>query len=108
MTGAREGRSMIAKKEIIVKNRTGLHARPAAVFVQLANKYESDITIIKDDQKVNGKSIMGILMLAAEKGSLITIVAEGDDAERAVEDLSGMLLHDVEPEDQKDDQKGTG
>ena len=90
---------MVAKKEIIVENRTGLHARPAAVFVQLANKYESDITIVKDKQEVNGKSIMGILMLAAEKGARITIIAEGDDAETAVEELSETLLHDIERDD---------
>ena len=89
---------MEAQKEIIVENKTGLHARPAAIFVQMANKYESDITIIKDDQEVNGKSIMGILMLAAEKGSRITIVARGEDAETAVKELSEILLHDIEPE----------
>jgi phosphocarrier protein len=89
---------MEIKKEIIVKNKTGLHARPAALFVQIANKYESDITIIKDDQEVNGKSIMGILMLAAEKGSRVTIVAEGDDAETAVAELEQILLNDIDPE----------
>ena len=87
---------MEVKKDIVVKNKTGLHARPAAIFVQIANKYDSDITIIKDDQKVNGKSIMGILMLAAEKGSRITIIANGDDAEEAVNELSEILLHDIE------------
>ncbi len=85
---------MKVQKDIIVKNKTGLHARPAAMFVQIANKYDSDITIIKEDQEVDGKSIMGILMLAAEKGSAITIVADGDDAEKAVEELSKMLLSD--------------
>ena len=89
---------MEIKKEIVVKNKTGLHARPAAIFVQIANKYESEITIIKDDQEVNGKSIMGILMLAAEKGSRITIIADGSDAEKAVEELSEVLLHDIEPD----------
>ena len=89
---------MEIKKEIVVKNKTGLHARPAAIFVQIANKYDSDITIVKDDQEVNGKSIMGILMLAAEKGSKITIIASGDDAEKAVEELSEILLHDIEPD----------
>jgi phosphotransferase system HPr (HPr) family protein len=89
---------MEIKKEIVVKNKTGLHARPAAIFVQIANKYESEITIIKDDQEVNGKSIMGILMLAAEKGSRITMIANGDDAEKAVEELSEVLLHDIEPD----------
>ena len=89
---------MVVKKDIVIKNKTGLHARPAALFVQVANKYESDITIVKDDQEVNGKSIMGILMLAAEKGAEVTIIAEGDDAEAAVEELSEILLHDIEPD----------
>ena len=89
---------MIAKKDIIVKNKTGLHARPAAVFVQLANKFESEITIIKDEQQVNGKSIMGILMLAAEKGAKITIIAEGADAEQAVSELAEILSSDIEPD----------
>ena len=86
------------KKEIVIKNRTGLHARPAALFVQMANKFESEITIIKDDQEVNGKSIMGILMLAAEKGAEVTLVVEGDDAEAAMNELSEILLHDIEQE----------
>jgi phosphocarrier protein HPr len=87
---------MLVKKEAVVKNRTGLHARPAAVFVQVANKYESEITIIKDDQEVNGKSIMGILMLAAEKGSRITIVADGNDAQEAADELAGLIASDIE------------
>ena len=90
---------MKARKDIVVNNRTGLHARPAAVFVQLANKYESEVTIVKDKQEVNGKSIMGILMLAAEKGAKIAIIAEGTDAEKAVEELSKILLHDIEPKE---------
>lgn len=72
------------KKKLIVKNKLGLHARPAALFVQIANKFDSDITVYKDDIKTNGKSIMGILMLAAEKDSVITINASGDDAKDAV------------------------
>ena len=87
---------MEIRKEIIVKNKTGLHARTAALFLQKANKYESDITIVKDEQEVNGKSIMGILMLAAEKGSKIIIIADGSDAEAAVEELAEILLHDIE------------
>lgn len=89
---------MTAKKDIVVRNKTGLHARPAAVFVQLANKFESEITIIKDEQQVNGKSIMGILMLAAEKGAKITIMAEGSDAEQAVNELADILSRDIEPD----------
>ncbi len=89
---------MIVKREVKIKNKTGLHARPAALFVQIANKFESDITILKDDQEINGKSIMGILMLAAERGAVVTIVAEGDDAENAVSELSEVLLNDIEPD----------
>ena len=87
---------MAHKKNIVVGNKTGLHARPAAVFVQVANKFESDIIIVKDDQRVNGKSIMGILMLAAEKGAKILIVADGKDEKEAVEELSELLLGDIE------------
>ncbi|MDP8298784.1 MAG: HPr family phosphocarrier protein [Candidatus Tantalella remota] len=86
------------KKELTVKNKSGLHARPAALFVQIANKFDSDITIIKEEHEVNGKSIMGILMLAAEKGAKVTIIADGDDAEAALEELSEILLHDIEDE----------
>ena len=69
------------KKKIIVKNKLGLHARPAALFVQIANKFEADVKVTKDDMEVNGKSIMGILMLAAEKDSTITIVTTGKRSE---------------------------
>jgi len=87
---------MTVEKEVVIKNKTGLHARPAAVFVQIANKYESEISIVKEEQTVNGKSIMGILMLAAEKGAKITIIAEGDDAQEAIDELSLLLLKDEE------------
>lgn len=79
------------KKKIIVKNKLGLHARPAALFVQIANKYDSDVKVIKDDIEVNGKSIMGILMLAAEKDSVITIVATGKDAPEAMGELEKII-----------------
>ena len=87
---------MKAAKEIVIKNKTGLHARPAALFVQIANKFDSDITIIKEDQEVNGKSIMGILMLAAEKGAKLIIIAEGEDAEAAVAELTDILVKDID------------
>lgn len=79
------------KKKLIVRNKLGLHARPAALFVQIANKFDSDIMVIKDDIKINGKSIMGILMLAAEKDSVITISASGDDAEDALSALEKIV-----------------
>jgi phosphocarrier protein HPr len=84
----------IEKKNIKVKNKQGLHARPAALFVQLANKFDSKITVVKDGQEVNGKSIMGILMLAAEKDSEIMIIAEGNDAKEAMDTLEQMVSKD--------------
>ena len=82
---------MRVEKEVMIKNKTGLHARPAALFVQTANKYDSEITVEKEGEGVNGKSIMGILMLAAEKGSMVKIKAHGIDAKEAVEDLVALL-----------------
>lgn len=79
------------KKKLIVKNKQGLHARPAALFVQIANKFDSRITVRRDDEEVNGKSIMGILMLGAEQGSQIMIEVEGHDAESAMEELEKII-----------------
>lgn len=86
---------MTAEKKVIIKNKSGLHARPASVFVQIANKYDCDIIVRKGNQKVNGKSIMGIMMLAAEKGSKIIITATGDGAEKAVKELEELLLSET-------------
>lgn len=83
--------TMTVEKSIVIKNKQGLHARPAALFVQIANKFSSEITISKGKQKVNGKSIMGIMMLEAGAGSKITITASGEDAQRAVADLAALL-----------------
>lgn len=79
------------EKEIVIMNPQGLHARPAALFVQIAAKYNSKIIVKKDAERVNGKSIMGILMLAAQQKSTITIEADGDDAKQAVDELVGFL-----------------
>lgn len=82
---------MVVKKKITIKNKLGLHARPAALFVQTANKYDCDITVKKGAEEVNGKSIMGIMMLAAGKGDVIHIKAEGDDADKALDELVKLL-----------------
>ena len=79
------------EKEVTILNPQGLHARPAALFVQIAMKYDSVIVLRKDEEKVNGKSIMGILMLAAERNSKIMIEANGADAEQAVKELEEFL-----------------
>lgn len=81
----------IVRKKIIVKNKQGLHARPAAMFVQIANKFDARITVIRGEEEVSGKSIMGILMLGAEKGSQIIIEAEGDDAHTAILELEKLV-----------------
>lgn len=83
---------MIIEKTVAIKNKQGLHARPAALFVQIANKFNSVITITKGRHKVNGKSIMGIMMLEAGCGSKVTMTVNGDDAERAVKELEVLLL----------------
>lgn len=86
----------LIKKELIVKNKQGLHARPAAVFVQVANRFDSRITVRRDEEEVNGKSIMGILMLGAENGSLIIIEADGSDAQKALEELEKIISSEEE------------
>ncbi len=84
----------LLRKKVVVKSKQGLHARPAALFVQVANKFESRITVRRDNDEVNGKSIMGILMLGAEQGSFIIIEAEGDDAEAALTELEKIIGHE--------------
>lgn len=84
----------LIKKKLTVKNKQGLHARPAAMFVQIANKYDSRIMVRRDQEKVNGKSIMGILMLGVEKGSEIIIEVEGDDAVAALSELEKIVANE--------------
>jgi len=83
---------MLIEKKLIIQNKQGLHARPAAIFVQIANKYESDIVVKKGRQEVNGKSIMGLLTLAVEKGAKLHIKANGPDAKEAIEELEKIIL----------------
>ena len=78
-------------RTVAISNKYGLHARPAAEFVKLAGRFRSSVWVKKDDVEVNGKSIMGVMMLAAEHGSDITIRAEGDDAEAAVQALVDLV-----------------
>jgi phosphocarrier protein len=82
---------MTTEREVQIVNRNGLHARPAAEIVKLANKFQSEITMVRDDLEVNGKSIMGVMMLAAECGSTVRIRAEGPDAAEAVEALASLV-----------------
>jgi len=79
------------KEEIKIINKHGLHARPAAQFVKIAGRFQSEIKVIKDGLEVNGKSIMGIMMLAAEPGSLITIIIDGSDEASALQALKELI-----------------
>jgi len=87
---------IIVEKTVVIKNKQGLHARPAALFVQIANKFDSDVTVSKGKTRVNGKSIMGIMMLEAGRGSRITIIVKGEDAQQAIIELESLLLSDIE------------
>jgi phosphocarrier protein HPr len=81
------------ERAVKIVNKLGIHARPAAEIVKAAGKFKSTITIIRDDLEVNAKSIMGVMMLAAEFGATITIRATGDDAEDALEALQTVIAN---------------
>ena len=78
-------------KQLTVINRLGIHARPAALFVKIAGKFSSQISVEKDGETINGKSIMGLMMLAATQGSKLTVTAEGGDAEAAAKALEELF-----------------
>ena len=78
-------------KELVVTNKLGVHARPAAMFVKVANRFQSDIMVEKDGETVNGKSIMGLMMLAAGPGSKLQVRATGPDAAQAVTEIEELL-----------------
>jgi phosphocarrier protein len=82
---------IIQTREMEIINQLGLHARAAAAFVKVANRYSADITVQKDTVSVNGKSIMGVLMLAAAQGATIIVEAKGDDAMEALDALSELV-----------------
>ena len=85
-------------KELVVANKLGIHARPAAMFVKTANLFDCDIFVEKDGEKVNGKSIMGLMMLAAGPGSKLMLSAEGSDAARAVVELELLVKRKFDEE----------
>jgi phosphocarrier protein HPr len=88
-TGAARGQKI--DKEITIINRLGLHARPAAMFVRIASRYRSEIWVEKEGEQINGKSIMGLMMLAAGQGSKLMIRCEGPDAEKAMEEIEDLI-----------------
>ena len=78
-------------REVTIKNRVGLHARPATFFIQKANSFKSSIWVEREDRRINGKSLLGVLSLGIVKGMAITIIAEGADEEEAIEGLATLI-----------------
>lgn len=91
------------ERTVEIRNRHGLHARPAAEFVKLASGFEAEVRVEKDGLEVNGESIMGVLMLAAEPGADLILRATGDDAGEALDALQAFLETDHEPEEEAGD-----
>jgi phosphocarrier protein len=90
-TGDKASTSTVVSRDVVVRNRQGIHARPSAAFVKLAAQFRCEVTLEKDGESINGKSIMGLLMLAAGPGSRIRIVCDGEDALSAVDQLAGLV-----------------
>lgn len=78
-------------KELVVQNQMGIHARPAAMIVRITNKFKADVFVEKEDEQVNGKSIMGLMMLAAGKGSKVKFIAKGDDAPAMLAEIEALF-----------------
>ena len=83
-------------KTLKIKTESGIHARPAAMFVKMANQFPCEILVQKDDQEINGKSIMGIMMLALTKGTTITIKADGQKEKEAVKKIAELIENDFD------------
>lgn len=81
------------ERDVKIVNKLGIHARPAAEIVKTAGKFKSNITIIRDDLEVNAKSIMGVMMLAAEFGAVVTLRATGEDADAAIDALATVIAN---------------
>ena len=78
-------------KELLVQNKMGIHARPAAMIVRVTNRFKSEVFVEKDEEQVNGKSIMGLMMLAAAKGTKVKFIATGPDAEQMLVELEALF-----------------
>ena len=91
-------KSLALTRELLVSNKLGIHARPAALFVKTANRFACDIFVEKDGEKVNGKSIMGLMMLAAGPGSKLRVHAEGHDASQALAELEILVKRKFDEE----------
>jgi phosphocarrier protein HPr len=91
MSSSESTSEQVREERVRIRNRMGMHARPAAEFVKLAGRYRSEISVSRDGVEVNGKSIMGVLMLAAEQGAELRIRGAGEDADAAVEALAALI-----------------
>ncbi len=80
-----------AQRELVVLNKLGVHARPAALFVKIANRFACAITVTKDDEQINGKSIMGLMMLAAGPGSKLLVRCDGEDCHQALDEIEALV-----------------
>ena len=89
--GSRAAPAQKIEKELTVVNRLGLHARPAAMFVRIASRHRAEIWVAKEGEEVNGKSIMGLMMLAAGQGSKLRLRCDGPDADKAMEELEELI-----------------
>ena len=85
-------------RELTIANKLGIHARPAAMFVKIANRFASEIFVEKDGEKINGKSIMGLMMLAAGPGSKLTLHVKGADAQNAILELEALVKRKFDEE----------
>ena len=95
-TGGNNGSRV--SRDVVVQNKLGLHARPASMFVKLATRLECEIFVEKEGEEVNGKSIMGLMMLAAGPGTMLTLHAEGGDADQAISELEQLVTRNFEEE----------
>lgn len=98
MTAKKLSDDGLMTKDFLVSNKLGIHARPAAMFVKTANRFQCDVFVEKDGEKVNGKSIMGLMMLAAGPGSKLTVHAQGPDASKALAEIESLIKRKFDEE----------
>lgn len=93
MSDSAQKKPSVVTRELAILNQYGIHARPAAMFVKTASKYEADVTVERDSVRVSGKSIMGLMTMEASCGTKIRITAEGVDADQALDELQKLVEH---------------
>ncbi len=98
LSSSEQAEEKIVAREFEIRNRQGIHARPASLFVKIASRYDANVTVQKDDSRVSGKSIMSLLTLAASCGTRLKVTAQGEDAEEAMEELAQLIENNFEVE----------